>query len=134
MRTTPEEIAAQLTPPQRVFLFCIASGTDWKKQKIEGPTVQLAVMKNLVHRREPCGDRPRPRSARCAPPKRAAMTQSPSGARYAIVVDGTVRTHRDMREAAFEAANVLKALRPYTKVVIRDLQTGAEIDPQKPLK
>jgi hypothetical protein len=62
------------------------------------------------------------------------MTQSPSGARYAIVVDGTVRTHRDMREAAFEAANVLKALRPYTKVVIRDLQTGAEIDPQKPLK
>jgi hypothetical protein len=42
--------------------------------------------------------------------------------------------HRDLREAAFEAAfkaaNVLKALNPYCKV--RDLQTGAEINPQKP--
>jgi hypothetical protein len=54
-----------------------------------------------------------------------------TGARYAIVVDGTVRTHRDRREAAFEAANVLKALSPYSKVIIRDLQTGKEIDPQK---
>ncbi len=58
------------------------------------------------------------------------MTES--SARYAITVDGLVRTHRDSREAAFEAANVLKALRPYTKIVISDLQTGAEIDPQKP--
>ena len=54
-----------------------------------------------------------------------------TGARYAIVVDGTVRTHRDRGETAFEAANVLKALSPYAKVVIRDLQTGQEIDPQK---
>jgi hypothetical protein len=30
----------------------------------------------------------------------------------------------DKREVAFEAANVLKALSPYAKVVIRDLQTG----------
>jgi hypothetical protein len=57
------------------------------------------------------------------------MTET--GARYAIVVDGTVRTHRDMREAAFEAANVLKALNPHARVVIRDLQTGQEIDPHK---
>ncbi len=55
-----------------------------------------------------------------------------TGARYAITVDGVVRTHRDSHEAAFEAANVLKALRPYTKIVISDLQTGAEIDPEKP--
>jgi len=27
---------------------------------------------------------------------------------------------------------VLKAPNPYGKIVIRDLQTGAEIDPQKP--
>ena len=60
------------------------------------------------------------------------MTESQPGARYAIVIDGTVRTHRDLREAAFEAANVLKALNPYCKVMIRDLKTGAEIDPQKP--
>jgi hypothetical protein len=58
------------------------------------------------------------------------MIESQTGARYAIVIDGTVRTHRDLREAAFEAANVLKALNPYCKV--SDLHTGAEIDPQKP--
>jgi hypothetical protein len=57
------------------------------------------------------------------------MTES--GARYANVVEGIVRAHRDTREVALEAANVLKACRPYSKVVIRDLQTGAEIDPQK---
>jgi hypothetical protein len=34
---------------------------------------------------------------------------------------------RDTREAALEAANVLKALNPYGKIVIRDLQTGVEI-------
>ncbi len=58
------------------------------------------------------------------------MTES--GARYAITVDGVVRTHRASREAGFEAANVLKALRPCTKIVIHDLQTAAEIDPQQP--
>jgi hypothetical protein len=31
-----------------------------------------------------------------------------------------------------EAANVLKAINPSSKVVIRDMRTGAEIDPQKP--
>ena len=54
------------------------------------------------------------------------------GARYGIIVDGSVRTHRNTREAALEAANVLKAINPSSKVVIRDLRTGAEIDPQKP--
>jgi hypothetical protein len=34
------------------------------------------------------------------------MTES--RARFAIVVDGVVRTHRDTREAALEAANVLR--------------------------
>ncbi len=28
MTATPEEIAAQLTPQQRVFLFCVATGTE----------------------------------------------------------------------------------------------------------
>jgi hypothetical protein len=31
-----------------------------------------------------------------------------------------------------EAANMLKALTPYGKIVIRNLRTGAKIDPQKP--
>ena len=52
-------------------------------------------------------------------------------ARYAISVDGTLRTHRDTLEAAFEAANVLKACKPHSKVVVRDLQTNEEIDPSE---
>jgi hypothetical protein len=69
---------------------------------------------------------------RCAAGGTKMNIMTESGARYAITVDGVARTHRDTREAAFEAANVLKALRPYTKVMIRDLLTGAEIDPKKP--
>lgn len=52
MTATPESIAAQLTPAQRVLLFCVASGTDWRKFGIQSPTVQLAIIKNLVERPE----------------------------------------------------------------------------------
>jgi hypothetical protein len=38
--------------------------------------------------------------------ERGPMT---GGARYAISIDGTVRTHRDVQEIAIEAANFLKA-------------------------
>jgi hypothetical protein len=55
-----------------------------------------------------------------------------ASARYDIFVDGAVRRHRDTREAALEVTNVLKAINPSSKVVIRDLRTGKEIDPQKP--
>jgi hypothetical protein len=55
------------------------------------------------------------------------MTES--GSHFAIVVDGVVRTHRDMHEAALKAAGVLKAINPSSKVVIRDLLTGKEVDP-----
>jgi hypothetical protein len=50
------------------------------------------------------------------------------GARYDISVDGTVRTHGDAQEIAIEAANVLKARSPYSKIVIRDLQTGETME------
>lgn len=57
------------------------------------------------------------------------MTESSE--RYEISVDGVARTHRDTRESALEAANVLKALNPISRIMVHDLQTGAEIDPQK---
>ena len=55
-------------------------------------------------------------------------------ARYEISIDGTVRTHRDAGEIAIEAADLLKAQSPYSKVVIRDLWTGEamEMQPRKP--
>jgi hypothetical protein len=52
MTATPEEIAAQLTPQQRVLLFCVASGRDWRKFGIQSPTLQLTILKNLIERAE----------------------------------------------------------------------------------
>ena len=134
MGKRPEDIAAELTPPKRVLLFCVASGTDWGRFGIQSATVQLAILRDLVER-DPTDEthlvvtHQGARGAGSTARKGEAMTE---GARFAIVVDGVVRTHRDTREAALEAANVLKALNPYGKIVIRDLQTGAEIDPQNP--
>lgn len=42
------EIASQLSPPQRVLLFCVASGTDWGRFGIQNPTVQLTVLQRLL--------------------------------------------------------------------------------------
>jgi hypothetical protein len=49
-------------------------------------------------------------------------------ARYEISVDGTVRTHRDALEIALEAANVLKACNPHSKVAVRDVSTGETLE------
>ena len=45
---TPQSIAAVLTVPQRVLLFCVASGTDHRKAGITAATVQLCVIRELV--------------------------------------------------------------------------------------
>ena len=50
------------------------------------------------------------------------------GTRYEISVDGTVRTHRDTRDIALEAANILTACNPYSIVVVRDLSTGETLE------
>ena len=50
---TPAEVAAKLTVPQRLLLFCAASNTDWQKVAgIHTPTVQLAIIRKLVEREE----------------------------------------------------------------------------------
>jgi hypothetical protein len=51
-----------------------------------------------------------------------------SGARYEISIDGVVRTHRDLREIAVEAATVLKSKNPQSRVVVRDLITGTKTE------
>jgi hypothetical protein len=56
------------------------------------------------------------------------MMEITEGARYEISVDGTVRACRDSREIALEAANVLKACNPYSKIAIRDLLTGETLE------
>jgi hypothetical protein len=36
----PETVAAELTVPERVLLFCLASGTDWVKAGVTHATAQ----------------------------------------------------------------------------------------------
>jgi hypothetical protein len=47
---TTEEIAAELSVPERVLLFCLASGTDWLKAGVPTITVQHLLVRNLVDR------------------------------------------------------------------------------------
>jgi hypothetical protein len=46
----PDRIAAGLSVPERVLLFCVASGTDWVKAAVTGATVQVMLVKGLVER------------------------------------------------------------------------------------
>jgi hypothetical protein len=57
----PETIAAGLTMPERVLLFCVASGRDWQKAGVTGETVTVMVVKGLPDR-DAVGCRSRPRS------------------------------------------------------------------------
>jgi hypothetical protein len=45
-----ESIAGQLTVPERVLLFCVASGTDWVKAGVTHATARTMLVKNLVTR------------------------------------------------------------------------------------
>ena len=51
-----------------------------------------------------------------------------TGARYEIMIDGVVRTNRDTRKIAIEAANALKAANPHSRVVVRDRETGEAVE------
>jgi hypothetical protein len=43
-------IAAELTVPERVLLFCVASGTEWARAGITGATATAMVVRGLVER------------------------------------------------------------------------------------
>ena len=55
------------------------------------------------------------------------MTATASGAQFEIKVDGVVRSHRDFREAAIEAARLLQQRSPGAKIVITDLRDGSVV-------
>jgi hypothetical protein len=46
---TTDTIAAELTVPERVLLFCLAFGTDWVKTGVPVITVQHLLFRN-AHR------------------------------------------------------------------------------------
>jgi hypothetical protein len=47
---TTETIAAELTVPERVLLFCLASDTNWVKAGVSHSTAQHLLVRNLVER------------------------------------------------------------------------------------
>jgi hypothetical protein len=52
---TTETIAAELTVPERVLLFCLASGTDWVKAGVTHATAQHLLVRGLVERDKASG-------------------------------------------------------------------------------
>jgi hypothetical protein len=41
-------IAAELSAPERVLLFCVASGTEWPSVGIAGPAATAMMVKGLI--------------------------------------------------------------------------------------
>jgi hypothetical protein len=42
--------AAELTVPERVLLFCVASETEWAQAGVTGATVTMMLVRGLVER------------------------------------------------------------------------------------
>jgi len=49
-RVSFESIAASLTVPERVLLFCLASDTDWQKAGVTHATAQHMMVRGLIDR------------------------------------------------------------------------------------
>jgi hypothetical protein len=47
---TPKTIAADLRAPDRIMLFCIASGTDWERGGVTHATAEHLLLRNLIDR------------------------------------------------------------------------------------
>ncbi len=54
-------------------------------------------------------------------------TREASGGQFEIKVDGVVRSHRDFRETAIEAARFFQQRLPASKVVITDTRDGSNV-------
>jgi hypothetical protein len=50
MKNASSIIAADLSTPERILLFCLASGTEWTEAGITGATVTAMVVRGLVDR------------------------------------------------------------------------------------
>jgi hypothetical protein len=50
-----EPIAASLTVPERLLLFCLASNTDWQKAGITHATARHLMVRGLIERQAATG-------------------------------------------------------------------------------
>jgi hypothetical protein len=49
-RVSFQQIAAGLTVPERVLLFCLASDTDWQRAGVTHATAQQMMIRGLIER------------------------------------------------------------------------------------
>ena len=54
-RVSFETIAAGLTVPERVLLFCLASGTDWQRAGVTHAAAQQMMIRGLIDREGAAG-------------------------------------------------------------------------------
>lgn len=57
-----------------------------------------------------------------------------TGARYEIVIDGTLRTYRDIEKLTLEAATYLKTKRPHSVITVRDTESGKTTTVKHPVE
>jgi len=50
MKDPSNIIAADLSTPERILLFCLASGTEWAQAGVTGVTITQMVVRGLVER------------------------------------------------------------------------------------
>jgi hypothetical protein len=48
---TAESITAELSMPEGILLFCLASNTDWQKAGVTHATAQHLMVRSLMHPR-----------------------------------------------------------------------------------
>jgi hypothetical protein len=65
MKDASNIVAADLSTPERILLFCLASGTEWAEAGVTGATVTSMLVRGLVDRRcgPACADARWPRGA-----------------------------------------------------------------------
>jgi hypothetical protein len=45
-----DAIRAELSIPERILLFCVASGTEWDRAGVTGATITVLVVRGLIER------------------------------------------------------------------------------------
>jgi hypothetical protein len=60
------------------------------------------------------------------------MTTTTSGTQFEIKVDGAVRSFRDVRETAIEAARFLLQRNPGAKITVTDTRDGSAVPFDQP--
>jgi hypothetical protein len=50
MSKRADAVHSELSTPERILLFCVASGTEWEWAGVTGATVTVLVVRGLIER------------------------------------------------------------------------------------